>query len=267
MKAYWALFRARSRTLLQYRAAAAAGFATQVVFGLVSLCILRAFYRYAGASQPMTLSQAASYIWLGQALLGMQPGWSMDSETANAVRSGAVAYDLTRPLDMYAHWYVRALALRIAPTLLKSVPMFLFASLLLPEGYALVWPPLPSLLAWMAALAGALALSCSITLLMQATLFWTVAGDGVARILPSIILLLSGMVIPLPLFPDWAQPFLRIQPFYGLSGAVSMLFCQILPAREAGQVIALQWGWTAAFVLGGRWLMGRGLRRLNVAGG
>lgn len=116
-------------------------------------------------------------------------------------------------------------------------------------------------------LAGALALSCSITLLMQATLFWTVAGDGVARILPSIIFLLSGMVIPLPLFPDWAQPFLRIQPFYGLSGAVSMLFCQILPAREAGQVIALQWGWTAAFVLGGRWLMGRGLRRLNVAGG
>lgn len=73
MKAYWALFRARSRTLLQYRASAAAGFATQVVFGLVNLCILRAFYRYAGASQPMTLSQAASYIWLGQALLGMQP--------------------------------------------------------------------------------------------------------------------------------------------------------------------------------------------------
>ena len=206
MKAYWALFRARSRTLLQYRASAAAGFATQVVFGLVNLCILRAFYRYAGASQPMTLSQAASYIWLGQALLGMQPGWSMDSETANAVRSGAVAYDLTRPLDMYAHWYVRALALRIAPTLLKSVPMFLFASLLLPEGYALVWPPLPSLLAWMAALAGALALSCSITLLMQAT-FGPWPGTALRAYCPASFFCSPAWSSPCRCFPTGRSPF------------------------------------------------------------
>ena len=43
------------------------------------------------------------------------------------VRTGAVAYELCRPLDLYALWYARAIAWRTAPVLLRAVPMFVFA--------------------------------------------------------------------------------------------------------------------------------------------
>lgn len=265
MKPYWALFRVRARTLFQYRIAALAGLFTQWVFGFVMIGVLVAFYRDAG-DQPMTLSQTITYTWLGQALLGMLP-WNYDREVGDSIRSGAVAYDLTRPLDLYSHWFARALAMRTAPTLLKSIPMFLIATFLLPEVYRMVWPSAGIVLLWLALLMGALLLSCAITLLMQASLFWTVTGDGMSRILPHIATILSGMVIPLPLFPDWLQPFLRIQPFAGVSGAPSMLFCGVSSVMEAWGTLALHLFWTACFVFLGRWTVARGLRRLTVAGG
>ena len=77
----------------------------------------------------MSLSQAITYIWLGQAMLAMLP-WNVDPEARALVRSGAVAYELLRPLDLYGLWYSRAIALRLAPTLLRAAPMFVLALLL-----------------------------------------------------------------------------------------------------------------------------------------
>lgn len=266
MRAYWTLFAARARTLFQYRVAALAGIVTQWVFGFIMISVLAAFYANASASEPMTLAQTVTYTWLGQAMLGILP-WNTDREVVDGVRSGTVAYDLARPLDLYSHWYVRALAFRTVPTLLKSIPMLLIATFLMPSAYAMQWPAMPALFAWLAALMGALLLSCSITLLMQASLFWTVSGDGVVRILPHFVTLLSGMIIPLPLMPDWAQTFLRLQPFAGVSGAPSLLFCGVLPPSAVWETLLLQLVWTAVFVVYGRWLVGRGLAKLTIAGG
>lgn len=266
MRPYWALFRARARTLLQYRVAALAGIATQWVFGFVMISVLIAFYQGASGAQPMTLAQSITYTWLGQAMLGTLP-WNVDREMHESIRSGGVAYDLVRPISLYAYWFARAFAQKTAPTLLKSIPMFLIATFLLPAQYAMQWPPLPGLLAWLAAVGGALLLSCSIYLLMQASLFWTVSGDGITRILPSFVMLLSGMIIPLPLMPDWIQTFLTYQPFAGVSGMPAMLFCGVLPPSAVLQTVGLQLLWTLVFVLLGRLMLRRGLIKLDVAGG
>ena len=125
-RGYWALFRARFRTLLQYRAAALAGMGTQVFFGLVFVMVYEAFYRSSRASQPISYPEVVTYVWLGQAFLAMLP-WNVDPEIRAMIRSGAVAYELLRPLDLYAAWYCRALAWRTAPTLLRAVPLFAIA--------------------------------------------------------------------------------------------------------------------------------------------
>lgn len=267
MKAYWALFVARARTLFQYRVAAFAGLITQWVFGYMMICVLAAFYDQGGSGgQPMTFAQTVTYTWIGQATLGMQP-WNIDRETGDSIRTGAVAYDLARPLDLYSHWYVRALALRTAPTLLKSIPMFLIATFLMPASFAMQWPSLAGLGAWGLATFGALLLSCAITLFMQASLFWTVAGDGVTRIIPSFVTLLSGMIIPLPLMPDFLQPFLKYQPFTGLVSTPAMIFSGAVPPGAVWEALALQLTWTVVFIVIGRLLIRRGLTKLTVAGG
>ena len=119
MRGYRAVISARFRMLLQYRAAAAAGFGTQLVFGLIHLAVLGAFYAVSTRAQPMAFDQVIAYVWLGQAMLGMLP-WNVDSEVRQLIRTGNVVYELLRPLDLYAFWYSRAVAMRTAPTLLRG---------------------------------------------------------------------------------------------------------------------------------------------------
>ena len=83
VRPYHAVFRARFYLLLQYRAAAFAGFVTQLWWGVVKIMVFAAFFRGA-ASAPMTLRQAIDYIWLAQALLTLLP-WSVDPDFARAM--------------------------------------------------------------------------------------------------------------------------------------------------------------------------------------
>lgn len=263
MKSYWAVVSARFRMLLQYRAAALAGLGTQVFFGLVFIMVYEAFYRSTSTPQPMAYSDIVTYVWLGQALLGMFP-WNDDREVRAMIRSGTVAYELVRPLDLYAFWYSRALALRTAPTLLRAVPMFivawLFFGLQPPSSWA-------SAGAWIAATLGALLLSCAFTTLTTISLLWTISGEGLSQLMIVAVCILSGQFVPLPFFPDWAQPVLNFLPFRGLVDIPFRLYMGHISPDQAISVLAHQVAWTVALIVLGRWILGRGAHRLVVQGG
>jgi len=267
---YQAIVAARFRALLQYRAAALGGLFTQVFFGLVRIMILVAFYAASSRSTPMSLPEVIGYIWLGQATLLLIP-WRNDGDIAEQIRTGNVVYELTRPLDLYGTWLARAIAWRTAPVLLRMLPMFVVAMLIIPPllpGWGLARPPSAAAFAmWVACFAGAVLLSAALTTLMNVTLMWTIAGDGASMLIGSLASMFGGLVIPLPLFPQWAKPFLYALPFAGLLDLPSRVFTGNIPAQQALWVVAHQLVWTAALIALGRWLLSRGLRRLAVQGG
>ncbi|WP_437852337.1 ABC transporter permease [Sorangium sp. So ce363] len=262
-----AVFRARCRALLQYRAAAAAGFGTQLFWGFIKVMVLEAFYGNAlsGAPPPMALGQAITYTWLGQAFFQLLPfSTNPDPEVRELIRTGAVGYELARPLDLHALWLARALAARVAPTLLRAVPMFAVAVPLLGMGLP---PSLAAAGAWAAAMVGAAALVAAFATAVTSTMLWTTSGDGIARIVPSLVLVASGMIVPLPLFPAWMLQWLDALPFRGMVDAPFRLYLGHLPAGALPGVLLHQALWTAAFVALGRAMVARGLRRLVVQGG
>lgn len=263
MRPYRAVLSARFRMLLQYRSAALGGLVTQMFFGLVFIMIYEAFYRSSSTPQPMTFQDLVTYVWLGQALLAMLP-WNVDSEVRAMMSDGTVAYELLRPVDTYALWYGRAMAWRTAPTVLRAVPMtilaMLFFGMRLPDSWT-------SLGAFAISLLGSLLLGCSITTLMNIALFWTVSGEGIRHLVPTLVVFLSGMNVPLPLFPAWLQRIVYVLPFRGLVDTPFRFYVGHLPPRELLPLLGHQLGWTLAFVLLGRWLMARGVRRVVVQGG
>ncbi|WP_437631670.1 ABC transporter permease [Sorangium sp. So ce854] len=268
--AYLALFRARFRALLQYRAAAVAGFGTQLFWGLIKVMVLEAFYenaagRTSAAPPPMALAQAITYTWLGQAFFQLMPfSTNPDPEVRELIRTGAVGYELARPLDLHALWLMRALAARLAPTALRAIPMVAVAVPLL--GMSLP-PSLAAAGAWAAAMVGAAALVGAFATAVTSTMLWTTSGEGIARLVPSVVLVASGMIVPLPLFPSWMQPALDALPFRGMMDAPFRLYLGHLPAGALPGVLLHQALWTAAFVAIGRAMVARGLRRLVVQGG
>ncbi|MSS70242.1 MAG: ABC transporter permease [Candidatus Latescibacteria bacterium] len=263
MKSYWAVVSARFRVLLQYRAAAVAGLVTQVFFGLLFVMVYEAFYRSTTTPQPMAYRDVVTYLWLGQALLGMFP-WNEDREIRAMIRSGVVAYELVRPLDLYVFWFSRALALRTAPTLLRAIPMFIIAGIF----FGLQPPPSwASAGAWMAATVVALLLSCAFTTLATISLLWTVSGEGLSQLMVVAVCILSGQFVPLPFFPDWAQPVLNLLPFRGLVDIPFRLYMGHISPDQAISVLTQQVAWTVALIVLGRWILSRGTRRLVVQGG
>jgi ABC-2 type transport system permease protein len=271
VNAYLAVVSARYRTLLQYRAAAFAGFVTQLFWGGVRIMVLMAFYAVGSDDQPMSLTQVVAYVWLGQALLGMFP-WSVDTEIAEMIRTGAVSYELVRPLDLYYFWFSRTIALRTATTTLRCLPMLVFAMILLPllgyDQWALQPPPdAIALFAFLVSVVFALMLACAITMLMHVVLVWSLNGDGINRILPSFAIVLSGNVLPLPLFPDWLQPFLELQPFQGLVDTPFRIYCGNITGFRIVTELCQQLLWATALIVYGRWALNRITRNLMVQGG
>jgi ABC-2 type transport system permease protein len=272
LRPYRAVVSARFRMLLQYRAAAIAGLWTQVFWGLVLIMVYEAFYRSSDpAARPMAFAQLVSYVWLGQALFAMLP-WNVDLEIRAMVRSGAVAYELCRPIDLYSLWYARAIAQRTAPVLLRAVPMVVFATIVLPliglDEWRLAAPPSAAAAAcFAAAFAAAFVLSCALSTLLNITLMWTVSGEGIVMVMSTTVSLLSGLVIPLPLLPDWAQPVLRWLPFAAIFDLPFRIYTGHIAPADVALVLLRQIGWTLALIAFGRWLLGRGMRAIVVQGG
>jgi len=271
MRAYSAIFAARFLMMLQYRAAALAGIATQFWFGAIMIMALSAFYTGAHGSASITLAQAITYIWLGQAFLGLLP-WNVDPEIALMMRTGNVAYERLRPVDTYFYWFTRAMAWRAAATLLRSLPLLFVTSVLFEYLGLGAWslrPPasLDALVLFVFSMAAVVFLSSAITTLLNISVVWTVSGQGINVITNSLVLILSGMVIPLPLFPDWAQLLLLLQPLAGLVDIPYRIYFAHLSAGAAIAGIALQISWTVLFIVLGRLLLMHTMRRIQIQGG
>jgi ABC-2 type transport system permease protein len=190
--------------------------------------------------------------------------WNVDPELAAMIRTGDVAYELLRPIDLYWLWYARAIAWRAASTTLRALPLFVLVVPLL--GMRLPGSPAAAG-AFLLTIVGALLLGCAITVLLTITLLWTISGQGVTNLVQAMAVVFSGMSVPLPLFPDWARPVLEVLPFRGLVDTPYRLYIGNLAPHEVWPLLAHQLAWTVFLVLLGRWLLARGQRRLVLQGG
>jgi viologen exporter family transport system permease protein len=263
MKGYLAILKIRMKTLFQYRAAALAGICTQLFWGIINVMVLRAFYSQTSLPEPLSLGQAITFIWLGQALLQLLP-WSNDKEIEAQVKSGNIAYELIRPLNLYSLWFVRSLALRFAPTALRCLPIFILGGAFLGLAAPISWA---AGRAFVLSVFLAFFLASAITTLVSISLFWTLSGEGLQRLLPHCALLLSGMVVPLPLFPSWMQSFLNIQPFRGIIDIPCRLYTGVIPVSETLYYLGFQLAWISVLILLGQWLIKKAIRQFVIQGG
>jgi len=271
IRPYLAIFAARFLMMLQYRAAAVAGIITQFWFGAIMVMALSAFYMGGGGSASITRAEAITYIWLGQAFLGLLP-WNVDPEIVLLMRTGNVAYERLRPINTYIYWLVRAMAWRTAATLLRSMPLLIVTCVLFEFAGLGDWslqppPSLQALALFVVSMVAVVFLSSAITTLLKISVVWTISDQGINMVTNSLVIILSGMVIPLPLFPDWLHPVLFVQPLAGLVDIPYRIYFGNLSGAKALGGIGLQVFWTAALIVLGNLLMARTMRRIQIQGG
>lgn len=272
MRPYLALFSAQFQLGLQYRAAAIAGFATQVWWGAIKVMVLAAFFAAGGgADGPITLLQAITYVWLAQAFLTLQP-WFGDVAVSVAVRTGNVGIERVRPIDLYTWWYARSGATLLAKAVPRSLLVIGFAGGALPllglGDWALMAPPsLEATILFCVSLALVVLLAPAIQMLLHVVIVRSLTDRGANLLMTPLVIFLSGSEVPLPLLPDWMQTFLFVQPLAGICDIPFRIYSGNLSGEMALLGIALQIFWIGALVAVGRVSLNHAMRRLEVQGG
>lgn len=267
IKPYLSFFRVRFLAGMQYRVAAVAGIATQFAWGTMNLLAYRAFYASDPTAFPMTFEQISCYVWFNQAFLTLFMLWFLDADIFAAIRDGGVAYELTRPLDLYRMWFVKNLATRTAKVALRCLPILVVACLL-PAPYGLTLPVSPlAFLLFLLTMLLALVLVVAFCMLIYIATFYTMNPLGVRIVATSMCEFLCGAIVPIPFMPDGLRRVIELTPFAAMQNLPFRIYSGDIVGAELVHSLALQLFWVAALILLGRLWMKHALRRVVVQGG
>lgn len=267
MIAYWSFFKIRFLTKIQYRAAAIAGVITQLAWGFMYIMIYNSFYKSNPSAVPMDISQLTSYIWLQQAFLVFFMMWMLDDEILEQITSGNVAYEMSRPLDIYNMWFTKNAANRIAMTSLRCIPIMIVTSCL-PGIYKLKGPEnMEGLILFIISMIAAFIVVIAYSMLIHIFTFYTVSDAGVKMVMVMISDFLSGSIIPLPLLPDNIAKVVYLLPFSSMQNTPFRIYAGTLTHIESIKYIALQIFWAVVLIVVGKVLMKKSIKKIVVQGG
>ena len=248
---------------LQYRGAMIGGIVCQMFFGLILVALYRALY--AGKPQSLPIEDVATYVWLQQAFFRMM--LASDSELVDKIRSGDIAYDMCRPVDMYGFYYARVMAQKLMGSLMRAVPMLVMASFL-PKGWGISLPAsLLGLLSAIPALFLGLLCVCALENITVAFTMKTLDPRGMQGLLSLLMMTFSGNLLPLTLFPESWQKVITLLPYAQLLDAPIRLYTGKYLPYEAFRIYALQAFWVVVLIALGVAMWNANKKRMIVQGG
>lgn len=264
VRTYLKLARAGFARQANYRLAMFAGLAANVVFGFVRAAILFAAIDSAGGELGGYSKESISaYVWLSQGLIGAIE-LSGRAEIGDRVRTGDVAIDFTRPVDLQT-WHLAEDLGRSAYTLLpRGLPSVLIGALTL--GLAMPRTLLPYVLGSISIVMG-VTISFYCRYAVNTLGFWLLDTRGVRTLYMVTSTFLAGLYVPVSLFPHWLYTIAYWTPF----PSMLQVPIDIISGRETGLAalldLTMQAFWVGVTCLVGRALTNAGRDKLVVQGG
>jgi ABC-2 type transport system permease protein len=265
MRLDWEIARRGYRRYAAYPGATVAGLFTNTIFGFLQAYILLAVYEQRDDVGGYDVADAITYVWLTQGMLSIVasfgPSWM---ELALRVRSGDVAVDLARPLDLQRTLLAGDLGRAGYQLVYRAVPPFLLGALL----FELTAPREPLVwLAFSASVALAVVVSFSIRFVVNLLSFWLTDYRGAMLLAMAVTSLMSGLIMPLAFFPEPWDTVARALPFASMLQLPVDVFVGAAGGTEILAVLAVQALWAVVLLALGRAVLAAGTRRLVIQGG
>ena len=264
-RALGAYFRAGFRRYATYRAATVAGAFTNTMFGLVKASILLAVISANGGAAigGYDARGASSYAWLAQAALSTVYLFAW-SEVAVRIRSGDIAVDLARPVDLQLSLLAADLGRAAYSLLPRGLPALAVGALTF--GLTVTTDPLMWLLG-LASLTAAVVVSFACRFAVNLVAFWWVEIRGLMTLYVVATNVLCGLIVPVRWFPDWLRALAAATPFPSMLQTPVDVLGGTARGTAALAEVAVQLGWAVATLAGGRVLLRLATRKLVVQGG
>nr|WP_202501824.1 ABC-2 family transporter protein [Streptomyces sp. SID5785] len=264
---YGAVAASAFRRYATYRRATLAGVFTNSVFGLIIACTYVALWDERPHLGGYDQAQALTFVWVGQALyavmmLGIPSGF--EAELAERIRSGDVAVDLYRPVDLQGWWLAQDMGRACFQLLGRgAVPMAVGAL-----AFRLALPVSPARwLGFLVSVLLGLLVSFALRYLVALSAFWLLEGGGVAQMYGISATFFCGMLLPLNAFPGAFGDVARALPFSALLQVPADVLMGTARGGGAAAGLLFQAAWAAVLLGAGRLLGTVATRRVVVQGG
>jgi ABC-2 type transport system permease protein len=264
LKAYWRLARSGYRRQSQYRLAMFAGLFTNVVFGLVRASIMLAAVKEPGTFGGYDAGSVGAYVWLSQGLVGAIQIKGPAPELADRIKTGDVAIDFVRPIDVQTSYLAGDLGRAASTFLPRGLPSVIIGSLVC--GLAMPRTAEPYVLGLISVVL-AVVLSFLSQFAVAVTGFWLIETRGIRSLYTVGGSFLAGLYVPVHLFPAWLQRLANGTPFPSILQAPIDVLSGRVVATEAVKIILIQVVWVVIAATVGRLMLRAGRLKLEAQGG
>jgi ABC-2 type transport system permease protein len=241
-----------------------AGVVTNTVFGFLRTFVLTAVAGAAGVAAGYDTAKLATFVWLGQGLLGVVGPWGW-TDLADRIRTGDVVVDLLRPMHPVTNYLATDLGRAGYAALTRFITPIATGAIFFPlyVPHRLGTYPL-----FAASVLLAVLVSFGCRYLVNAAAFWLldIRGVNLAWSLASGVL--SGLVFPLRFLPDAAQHVLWFgTPFPSIMQTTIDIAVERQPTGHLVGLVALQLGWAAGLLAACVAVQRRAEHRVVIQGG
>jgi ABC-2 type transport system permease protein len=186
--------------------------------------------------------------------------WKMSED----VVSGNIVMDMVKPIDYQAKIFFGAVAGVLFRILWVGFPVFVLIFLL---GGTEVFEP-ANLHYFVVAFVSAYIISFQLDYITGLASFYTESNWGITMTKESIVLLLSGAVVPVAFFPDSLRPIVAWTPFHHIYNTpLTILTSKALEWSECLSMVISQCAWIGVIFVVSRLAQRVALRQLTVNGG
>lgn len=184
---------------------------------------------------------------------------------ARDIRDGNLKKYLLQPIDMQAYLLAYRGAHKVAYIATAGLP---YAGLFfLCREFFDGFPEPPIFAAYVLSLLLAFLLGFFFEVCMGMVGFWFLEVTSLLYVVNTLNFFVSGQMFPLDLLPAPWSELLKALPFQYLAYFPATVFLGKIEGWDLVRGLAVQAGWTLAFILVARWLYQRGLRRYSAFGG
>ncbi len=250
--------------ILAFRLRYYAGVVTYLINVSVYYFIWKALYAADPEfAQGFNFAEMATYVSVGWVIRSVYFN-NIDSNIATDVQSGNIILTMLKPTTVLARYLGQALGEAGFRLVLLTLPTALLISLIFP-----VQPPADwlSAVVFLPALAGSVLLTGALNFLVGAFSLVMTSILGLLRAKFYVQELLSGLLLPMTMFPPVVQSVLAWLPFQHVAYTPLRIYLGKLTGVEMLTALALQWAWAAALLALGSWLWGRLERDTTIQGG
>ncbi|MCW5983263.1 MAG: ABC-2 family transporter protein [Bryobacteraceae bacterium] len=240
---------------------------TGVITYLINVTVYYFIWQAIYAAEPdyagLTFPQMVTYVAIGWIIRSMYFN-NIDSQMASDILEGKISMIMLKPVSVQWSYIARAVGESAFRLLLLTAPTALVIAAIFP-----VEPPAS------AAHFGAFLLALAASIFLVASMNFIVGSCAVS--LKSILgllrakfwmqELLSGLLVPVTVFPSPLREISGLLPFQHIGFTPMMIYLGKLSWPEIGKAFALEWFWVVFLIGFGAWFWALLSRRITIHGG